>query len=130
MTLLDTHVLVWWIEGARRLSPRATAAIEERAPLVSPISFWELAVLVEQGRISIDRDLSRWCRDLLASGTVRVAPLTAMAAVSAARLPGFHGDPADRLIYATARELGVSLVSKDSKIQDYARERGDVEVLW
>jgi PIN domain nuclease of toxin-antitoxin system len=53
-----------------------------------------------------------------------------MAAVSAARLPGFHGDPADRLIYATARELGVSLVSKDSKIQDYARERGDVEVLW
>jgi PIN domain nuclease of toxin-antitoxin system len=59
-----------------------------------------------------------------------VATLTPSAAISAARLPEFHGDPADRLIYATARELGVALVSKDTKIREYARRRGDVEVIW
>ena len=131
MILLDTHALIWWMEGSGRLSEGAAAAIEEHAPaLVSPISFWELAVLVERERISIDRDLSRWCRDLLASAAAEVAPLPPSAAISAARLLGFHGDPADRFIYATARELGIPLVSKDAKIRDYARQRGDVNVIW
>jgi PIN domain nuclease of toxin-antitoxin system len=131
MILLDTQALIWWIEESGHLSARAAAAIEGRGPaLVSPISFWELAVLVDRGRVSVDRDLSRWCQDLLTSATVEVATLTPFAAVAAARLPEFHGDPADRLIYATARELGVTLVSKDTKIRAYARRRGDVEVIW
>ncbi|MBV9281335.1 MAG: type II toxin-antitoxin system VapC family toxin [Chloroflexi bacterium] len=131
MILLDTHALIWWIDGGGRLSDRAVTAIERYAPaLVSPISFWELAVLVERGRVSVDRDLARWCRDLLASGTAHVAPLTPSAAITAARLPGFHGDPADRFIYATARELGVPLVSKDARMGEYARQRGDIEVIW
>ncbi|MGH2443672.1 MAG: type II toxin-antitoxin system VapC family toxin [Chloroflexota bacterium] len=131
MILLDTHVLIWWIGGDGRLSVRATAAIERDAPvLVSPVSFWELAVLVERGRVSIDRDITRWCRDLLASGAVHVAALTPSAAVSAARLHEFHGDPADRFIYATAGELSVALVSKDARITDYAHRYGDVEVIW
>jgi PIN domain nuclease of toxin-antitoxin system len=131
MILLDTHALIWWIEESGHLSKRAAAAIEEHGPaLVSPISFWELTVLVDRGRVSVDRDLPRWCRDLLASATAEVATLTPFAAISAARLPEFHGDPADRLIYATARELDVPLVSKDAKIREYARRRGDVEVIW
>lgn len=131
MILLDTHVLIWWIEGSSRLSPAAAGAIREHAPvLISPISFWELAVLVERGRVSIDRDITRWCRDLLASGTAQVAALTSSAAIAAARLPAFHGDPADRFIYATARELGAGLVSKDAKIGQYAQQHGDVEVIW
>jgi len=131
MILLDTHVLIWWIEESERLSDRAAEAIEEYGPaLVSPISFWELAVLVDRGRVSVDRDLSRWLRDLLASAMAEVATLTPSAAISAARLPGFHGDPADRLIYATARELNVALISKDAKVRQYAQQRGDVEVIW
>jgi PIN domain nuclease of toxin-antitoxin system len=98
--------------------------------MISPISFWELAVLVERGRVAVDRDLARWCRDLLASGRAHVAALTPSAAIAAARLPDFHGDPADRFIYATARELGVALVSKDARMREYARDHGDVQVIW
>jgi PIN domain nuclease of toxin-antitoxin system len=131
MILLDTHALIWWVEGSGHLSPSAEAAIEGQGPvLVSPISFWELAVLVDRGRVSIDRDLRLWCRDLLASAMAEVAGLTPSAAISAARLRGFHGDPADRIIYATARELEVALVSKDTKITEYAKRRGDVDVVW
>jgi len=129
--LLDTHALTWWVEGKGKLSQPAGAAIVERAPpLISPISLWELAVLVERGRVSVDRDLTRWCRDLLASRKAEVAALTPSAAIAAAQLPEFHGDPADRFIYATARELDIGLVSKDTKIMDYAQQHRDVEVVW
>lgn len=130
MILLDTHVLIWWIEGSSRLSQKAAGAIEDTVKLVSPISFWELTVLVERGRIVIDRDVGQWCRDALVAGSIRVANLTPSAAISAARLQDFHGDPADRFIYATASELNVPLVSKDTKIRGYAAQRGDVEVVW
>jgi PIN domain nuclease of toxin-antitoxin system len=131
MILLDTHALIWWIEDQGRLSRPAAAAIAERAPaLVSPISLWELVVLVQRGRIALDRDPARWCRDLFTSDTVRVAELTPSAAVAAAQLPDFHGDPADRFIYATARERRVPLVSKDTKMRGYAGRRGDVQVIW
>jgi PIN domain nuclease of toxin-antitoxin system len=129
--LLDTHALIWWVEGNSRLSRGAAATILAQSPaLVSPISFWELVVLVERGRVAVDRDIHIWCRDLLATGNVKVAALTPSAAVSAARLPEFHGDPADRFIYATALELGINLVSKDARIRDYARTRGDIEAVW
>ena len=131
MILLDTHILIWWVEGSGRLSTDAGAAIAERGPAaISPISFWELAALVERGRVEVDRDLTRWSRDLLAGGGVEIAELTPSAAIAAALLPGFHGDPADRLIYATARELGVPLVSKDQEIRRYAGRHGDLQVLW
>ena len=131
MILLDTHVLIWWVEGSGRLSASAGKAIAESAPvLVSPISFWELAALVEQGRVEVDRDLARWSRDLLGGGGAAIAELTPSAAIAAARLPGFHGDPADRLIYATAAELGVALVTKDQHIRHYAEQHHDVQVVW
>jgi PIN domain nuclease of toxin-antitoxin system len=129
--LLDTHVLIWWVEGGGRLSARAGKAIAESAPaLLSPISFWELAALVERGRVEVDRDLGRWSRDLLGGGGVEIAELTASTAIAAALLPGFHGDPADRFIYATAAELGVALVTKDQQIRRYAEQHQDVRVVW
>lgn len=98
--------------------------------LISPISFWELAMLVERGRVGVDRDLARWSRDLLMAGDAAVAELTPSAAIAATRLPEFHGDPAARFIYATAIELNVPLVSKDRAIRDYARRHRDVRVVW
>jgi PIN domain nuclease of toxin-antitoxin system len=131
MIVLDTHVLIWWVEDQGRLSAAAAAAIDEWQPaLVSPISLWELTMLVERGRVAVDRDVAWWWRDLLASGTVRMAPLTGSAAISAGRLPEFHGDLADRLIYTTARELGAVLISKDERMRWYGRRRGEVEVIW
>jgi len=129
--LLDTHVLIWWVAGSGRLSSRASKVIAGSGPaLVSPISFWELAALIERGRVEVDRDLARWSRDLLGGGGAEIAELTPSAAIAAARLPGFHGDPADRLIYATAAELGVALVTKDRQIRHYAEQHGDVQVVW
>jgi PIN domain nuclease of toxin-antitoxin system len=102
-----------------------------KAPvLLSPISFWEVATLVNKGRVELDRDMQQWVYDVCSEESIKLAPLTPSAAASAACLGGFHGDPADRLLYATARELRVPFVTKDRQIRDYARKSRDIEVIW
>jgi PIN domain nuclease of toxin-antitoxin system len=129
--VLDTHALIWWMADPKGLSAAASTAIAHDVPVcVSPISLWEMAMLAERGRIALDRDIQRWCRDLLARPDLAVAELTPSAAVVAARLKAFHGDPADRFIYATALELGAALVTKDAAMREYARDRGNLEVIW
>jgi PIN domain nuclease of toxin-antitoxin system len=83
-------------------------------------------------RIVLDRDIYTWTRDLLGQENVDGAELTPQMAVSAALLgsQGFHGDPADRFLYATARELGVPFVTKDASIRDFARAARDVKTVW
>jgi PIN domain nuclease of toxin-antitoxin system len=131
--LLDTHVLLWWQAGGSRLSAGARRAIDSAdAILVSPISCWEVGLLASKGRIELDRDPSVWVQDLMEGERVAVAQLTVMAAVAAARLgeQGFPGDLADRLLYATARERDVPLVSKDERLRRYARERRGLRIIW
>ncbi len=133
--LLDTHALLWWQAGpeAKRLSARARKAITDAsAVLVSPISCWETTMLLVKGRIALDRDVYQWTRDLFAQDSVMEAPLSPQTAIAAGLLArdGFRGDPADRLLYATARVLRVPLVSKDQAIRSFARGRRDVTVIW
>ena len=133
MILLDTHGIVWWQAGDERLSATARRAIASAdAILVSPISCWEIAMLVEKGRIALDRDTSVWVQDFLQTERVAVAELTPTAAVAAARFPsvGFPGDPADAYLYATARERDVPFVTKDERIRAYARAARDLRVVW
>lgn len=129
--LLDTHALLWWQARSGRLPARVRdrLAAADRI-LVSPISCWEIAMLVVKGRVGLDRPTARWARDLLAQDRVAAAELTAATAVAAAELVDFHGDPADRLLYATARSLQAELLSKDRLLQGYAAARGDVAVVW
>lgn len=88
-------------------------------------------MLVTKGRVSLDRALHAWVRDLFEDERVDVAPLSPPAAATAALLPdGFPGDPADRLLYATAREVALPLAAKDERLRRYAAEAGDVEVVW
>jgi PIN domain nuclease of toxin-antitoxin system len=130
--LLDTHTLVWWQAGGRRLSRRAGSTIRgAEALLISPLTGWEVATLHRLGRLVLDRDPSTWIRDLMRSDRLGLAPLTIEASAWAGMLPAtFPGDPIDRLLYATARDLRVPLVTKNDRLRSFARAAGDVEVIW
>jgi PIN domain nuclease of toxin-antitoxin system len=128
--LLDTHALLWWQAGSDRLSAAANDAIAgaDRV-LVSPISCWEVAMLVTKGRVALDRAVARWVDDL-GAGTVGFAELTPRVAAAAGSLEDFHGDPADRLIYATAADGRLPLVTKDRRLSDFARTDARVLTIW
>jgi PIN domain nuclease of toxin-antitoxin system len=130
--LLDTHVVLWWHAEDDRLSSPARAAIEgARSVLVSPISSWEVATLVRKGRVGLDRPPAAWMNDLLGpGGPAESVPLTPEVAAVAGGLEGFHGDPADRLIYATALVGHLTLVTKDRRLHEAAADRDDVTTLW
>lgn len=133
MIVLDTHALLWWQARARRLTRAATRAIDRADAIgVSAISFWEVARLIGEGRISLDRSLGRWVEDLTGAARIRLLPLDARIAAAAGALPGegFHGDPADAIIYATSRDEAVPLVTKDRRMIDFASARGDLTTIW
>jgi len=124
--LLDTHPLIWLMEGTSRLSRTARKLAEEAAKdgvlRVSAISLWEIATLESKGRISFDRDCQTWVNEMLASPGLHLVPLTPEIAVQSTRLPGtLHGDPADRILIATARILNATLLTADDKILAYAK---------
>lgn len=129
--LLDTHALLWWQAGSDRLSARARRAIDAAPRLfLSAISVWELAMLVDQGTVALDRPTQIWVHDLLADGIVTIAELTPAVAVAAAQLDEFTGDHADRIIYATAVQNQLTLVTKDDGLTEYARTHGDATIEW
>lgn len=122
MIVLDTHAWIWWVSEPQRLSSRARAVIEYAAEVgVSPISCWELSTKARLGRLRLDRDVAVWVKQALDRPRVTVAELTPAIAVRAGQLGRgeFHGDPADRLIVATAIELGAELITKDKRIRGY-----------
>jgi PIN domain nuclease of toxin-antitoxin system len=129
--LVDTHVLLWWQAGGERLSSAAARRME-RADVVyfSPITCWEVAVLVARRRVGLDRPVSAWINDLLATSPADVAELTPTIAVEAGQLQGFHGDPADRIIYATAAARKLPLVTKDARLREFAAAGRDVATVW
>ena len=130
--LLDTHVLVWWQAGGERLSSDARRAIEGADRLlVSPLTCWEVATLARLGRLVLDRPATIWVQDLLQDPRIVAAPLGPDAAAWAGALGSdFPGDPIDRLLYATARDLRVPLITKDERLREYVGHRGDVQVVW
>lgn len=124
--LLDTHALVWLLQGSDRLGPKSrdliTAAAKGSASvLIAAISVWEVSMLVAKGRLALDRDVAEWIAAALALPGLRLAPLDPQIAIDATRLPGdIHGDPADRLIVATARHHAATLVTDDQLILTYS----------
>jgi PIN domain nuclease of toxin-antitoxin system len=128
--LLDTHVLIWWANGEQdRLSNTAIAAIEaeEQQRLVSAISCWEVAMLVDRGRLGLSVDVERLLHLVSSIPRLQLLPLSPTVAVASTRLPGtFHADPADRFLVAQARDLNIPLVTADSKIRAYPHVRS----LW
>ena len=129
--MLDTHVLLWWKADPTQLSSTASRALEAATQLLlSPISCWEIGMLVAKQRVALDRPTRIWVNDVLAAERLALADLTASVAVAAAELSDFHGDPADRIIVATARELRVPLLTKDRLIHAYADKASAPTVIW
>jgi PIN domain nuclease of toxin-antitoxin system len=120
--VLDTHVWLWWLAAPERLSRAARDAIEQTPRIgVSTLSAWEVAMLAVRGRISLDRDVSLWVRQALADERIESLAPDADVAVAAGLLDvrSFPGDPVDRLIYATARSTGATLVTRDTAIRAF-----------
>ena len=92
--------------------------------LLSVVSVWELGVLEAKGKIRLRRPCEEWIREALATPGLSLASLTPEIALASSRLPGtFHGDPADRIIVATARSFGARLLTRDQRIAEYGRQR-------
>ena len=121
--VLDSHVVHWWSAEPSRISRAATKAVNEADELaVAAISWFELGWLAEHERIIVTIPIRSWLDRLAAQ--VRTLPLTPAIAATAVALPSsFPGDPADRLIYATAIEHGLRLVTKDRKLRDHRHPR-------
>ena len=124
--LLDTHVWLWLVGGAEPLKRPVLSAVEGAARRgrirVSAISVWEVAMLEAKGRIRLAKDCLAWVREALAAPGTSLVPLTPEIAVESSRLPGeFHGDPADRILVATARLLGATLLTRDERILAYGK---------
>ena len=119
MILIDTHVLVWMLADPERVGAAARDVIDAAraadALVVSGIVFWEIATLASKGRITIQAPVSRLRRQLLDEGLIEI-PVTGDIGIEAVSLTDLHGDPADRMIVATARSHGARLVTADRKL--------------
>jgi PIN domain nuclease of toxin-antitoxin system len=120
--ILDTHIWIWWIDCNARLPADFLALIQSETANgigVCAISCWEVAKLVEHGKLQLGCPVDQWIAQALRP-PIQLLPLTPEVAVGSTQLPGnFHRDPADQMIVATARILGCSLVTLDRLIRAY-----------
>jgi PIN domain nuclease of toxin-antitoxin system len=119
--LLDTHALLWWVDDPKRLSLAQRRTLRRAAGAgqlwVSEITFWEIAALVERGRIRLGLAIDDWLDRATAEPLVRRCGITPAIAKELADLAATRDwDPADRILVATARVLKATLVTSDSRI--------------
>lgn len=131
--LLDTHVWIWLNLGSKELSKSIVELIDKSARegcvYISAISIWEVATLAAKGRVSLNMPLNSWVDKALSQPGVELLPLSPDISIESAMLPdNFHGDPADRLIVASARVEHLLLLTRDEKILKYS-EAGHLSAI-
>ncbi len=123
MILLDTHIWVWWVSRSHSLSSNLEQKIQQHQAngfAVSIISCWEVAKLVELGKLSLTLPVLDWLNQAIAYPGLRLLQLDVPVVVEATQLPGdFHRDPADQILVATARIYNFPILTADRKILDY-----------
>ena len=131
MIVLDTHALVWWASEPRKLSTRARRAAKagaaKRALVASAVSLFEISTLLRRGRLELRIDGEQWLEALRSLPELVIEPVsTDIAWIAGGFGAGFPGDPADRIIVATARVLRAPLVTADAALRSSAA----VDTLW
>ncbi len=126
--LLDTHVWLWAMTGSSILKSSFCEAYEKilksNGVIISPLSIWEMGMLVEKNRIEMEMDVMDWVNQALEIPGTQLCPITPRIAIQSTRLPGdIHGDPVDRLLIATAHEENAVLVTCDKKILAFGAEK-------
>lgn len=125
--LLDTHVLLWAMSNQPWLGRQTTRTIDmashENRLVVSAITPWEIGLLESKKRITLQKEIGIWIREALAQPGLSLIPLEPEIAVASTRLPfDMHPDPADRILVATARHLGATLVTADKALLGLAKK--------
>ncbi len=127
MILLDTNILLWWICVPQKLSKKIRKVIDQASKeqiLVSSITVWEISLLIKKERIGFFIDADRWLEQVESLPSIRFIPVDNRIAAESVNLPDFsHKDPADRIIIATARQYGATLITSDKKILNYKHVR-------
>jgi len=123
--LLDTHVWYWFVIGDKTLTKKSIDLINQAALsdslYLSSISVWEIALMESKGRISFQVPTLKWVEEALKNIPIQLIFLYPSIAVESCHLIDFHGDPADRIIAATARVENLTLLTRDKKIQAYSK---------
>ena len=121
--ILDTHVWIWLVEASDRMSRRTADVLmnEAHTPLgISAISPWEVAKKLTLGKLSFSMPGREWILRSAGNAGIAIVPLTPEISWEANNLPhGFHNDPADQLIVASARVLDLTLVTCDRRVLEY-----------
>jgi PIN domain nuclease of toxin-antitoxin system len=123
MILLDTHIWVWWVDGNERLTKKHQEYIQEYQSHglgISIVSCWEVAKLVEKNRLVFSCSINEWLESALTYPGVQLLNLTLPIVVDSTQLEGFHNDPFDQIIVATAKNHGCPLLTVDAKILSYS----------
>lgn len=133
--ILDTHVWYWMVAGSAKVPLRVRNKIKAAIPgsniKVSIMSAWEIAMLESKGRIKMHINCQEWIKNALTAPGVSVCNLTPDIVYESVHLPDYvHGDPADRIIIASARILNATLVTKDKKIADYSASGYVKTLTW
>ena len=116
--LLDTHIWIWTVAESDRLSPRLTRALTDPANefWLSPVSVWEVFMLLGKGRMKIPEGFTTWVTRALTGMPIQEAPLTLEVVQALPLIDLSHADPADLLIAATAKAFDLTLVTADEKL--------------
>jgi PIN domain nuclease of toxin-antitoxin system len=124
--LLDTHSLIWFLNGDEKLSLKSREAIEsqENLKFVSIASIWEIAIKISLGRFSFDKGFIEFL-GLLDDNGFGIIPITVDHALTVSTLKFIHRDPFDRLIVAQAMTDNMTVISKDEEIKKY-----EINTLW
>jgi len=123
MILLDTHIWIWWLDDNPKLTETAKEFLkqnESQGFAISIISCWEVAKLVEIGKLTLGLSVEDWLQLALSFPNIELLNLSIPIIIKSTQLTGFHKDPADQIIVATSQIYNIPLLTFDKKIIDYS----------